>query len=64
MARLPKGRNIKWKVTIPIDLAGRVEMELMDRDRGAPIYGLRSKLVRALLQDWLSNTPEETPNEP
>lgn len=60
MARLPRGKNAKWKITLPMDLAGRVELELMDRDKGVPIYGLRSRLIRELLQDWLSNVPEKT----
>lgn len=62
MPKLAKGKNIKWKITLPLDLAGRVELQLMDRERGIPVYGLRSKLIRELLQDWIANTP--TPEEP
>lgn len=54
MARLPKGRNVKWKITLPADLAGRIELSLMNRDLGAPIYGLRSRLIRELLQDYIA----------
>lgn len=58
MTRLPKGRNVKWKITLPADLAGRIELMLMNKDSGTPIYGLRSRLIRELLQDYISNTPE------
>lgn len=63
MPRLPKGRNVKWKITLPADLAGRAEMEIMDKDRGTPIYGLRSQLIRELLADWLARgTPVTSVN--
>lgn len=60
MPRLPKGRNTKWKITLPADLAARVELEIMDKVHGNPIYGRRSELIRVLLQDWL-NSAGETP---
>lgn len=59
MARLPKGRNVKWKITLPAELAGRVELIIMDRDKGKPIYGLRSQLVRELLQDFVATPPSD-----
>ncbi len=64
MARLPKGKLAKWKVTLPLELAGRVELELMDKERGTPIYGLRSRLVRELLQDWLTAGTPFNPEPP
>jgi hypothetical protein len=64
MPRLPKGRSVKWKVSLPADLAGRIELELMDKQRGQPVYGLRAMLVRQLLQDWLAaGGGSLTPNE-
>lgn len=54
MARLPRGRITKWKFSLPTELAAKVELTLMDRDRGKPIYGLRSQLLRELLQDWVA----------
>lgn len=62
MPRLPKGKSVKWKIALPMDLAARVELQLMDRKRGIPIYGVRSQLVRELLQDWLASGAEFTLN--
>lgn len=65
MPRLPKGKKAKWKITLPIELAGRVELALMDKQRGLPIYGVRSQLIRELLQDWIANDapPLKNPEE-
>lgn len=61
MPRIPQGRNVKWKITLPADLAGRVELEIMNPRTGRPQYGHRSELIRQLLQDWIANTPQEEP---
>jgi len=38
---------------IPIDLAFRVETQLMDPVTNRPSYASRSKLIQSLLFDWL-----------
>lgn len=43
-----------WKVPLPATIAGAVEHELMDPITKKPRYGERSKLVAALLADWLA----------
>lgn len=65
MPRLPRGKSAKWKVTLPLDLAGRVELALMNKQTGRPVYGLRSQLVRELLQDWVASgdQPLKDPQE-
>lgn len=43
-----------WKIPLDASLAGAVEFELMDPITKKPRYGERSKLVAALLADWLA----------
>lgn len=43
----------KWKVSLPATLAGTVEFLLFDRVHNKPMYGSRSALVEALLQQWV-----------
>jgi hypothetical protein len=43
-----------WKISLPATLAGSVEFELMDPTTKKPRYAERSRLIAALLADWLS----------
>lgn len=43
-----------WKIPLDASLAGAVEFELMDTITKKPRYGERSKLVSALLAEWLA----------
>lgn len=43
-----------WKVCLPATLAGAVEFELLDPISKKPRYGERSKLIAALLSEWLA----------
>lgn len=42
-----------WKIVLPATLAGAMEHELMDPLTGKPRYAERSRLIAALLADWL-----------
>lgn len=43
-----------WKVVLPATLAGAVEFELLDPATRKPRYGERSRLIAALLHQWLA----------
>ena len=43
----------QWKVTLPEQLAARVEHRLGNISAGKVAYGARSALISALLQNWL-----------
>lgn len=59
-----------WKVVLPATLAGSVEFELLDPVTKKPRYGERSRLIAALLNEWLASrgvsriplTPGELPS--
>jgi hypothetical protein len=55
LPKLRKGLNTKWKITLPTYMAGRVELILMDKMSGRPVYGARSELIRRLLEQWLAD---------
>jgi hypothetical protein len=46
--------SIKWKVSIPVTTATRIEQLLFNQTLGKPEYGLRSELVTALLDEYLT----------
>lgn len=43
-----------WKISLPATLAGAIEFELLDPITKRPRYGERSKLIAALLSEWLA----------
>lgn len=45
---------IKWKVTLPAALAGRVEHMLLSPIHNQPIYGSRARLIEGLLEYWIA----------
>ena len=47
----------EWKIAIKQRLAAQVEHRLMDRFTSKPMYGLRSRLVNRLLEDYLAAHP-------
>lgn len=51
--RLLPYRVTKWKVSLPTRTAARVEMRLSNISGTGPQYGARSKLINALLEEWL-----------
>lgn len=55
MARPPNEDLIKpWKINLPATTAGCVEHLLFDPIHNRPRYGVRAKLVDALLLRWLA----------
>jgi hypothetical protein len=50
-----------WKVVLPATLAGAVEFELLDAATGKPRYGQRSRLIEALLAEWLAKRGRKLP---
>jgi metal-responsive CopG/Arc/MetJ family transcriptional regulator len=46
---------VRWTVTVPSNVADRVDVLLMDRGRGAPTYGARAQLISDLLETWVSD---------
>lgn len=59
MAKLGRRPNVvpsvEWKAHIPVDLAGQVELLLLDPVTSKPRHGARSELVTRLLRDWILN---------
>jgi len=52
-----KEPTTEWKIAIKTRLAAQVEHRLMDRFTNKPSYGLRSRLVNRLLEDYLTSHP-------
>lgn len=44
----------RWKLVVPATLAGRIEFMLTDPVHQKPIYGARTRLVSALLEEWIA----------
>lgn len=44
----------RWKLVVPATLAGRIEYMLTDPVHQKPIYGSRTRLVSALLENWIA----------
>jgi len=42
-----------WKISLPADLAGAVELYLFDTIHKKPKYGSRAELIKTLLEDWV-----------
>jgi hypothetical protein len=58
-------RHVKWKLSIPADLAAQVELRLPFNDgQACPAYGARSALVADLLQEWLAGYENPTAEPP
>lgn len=53
-----------WKISLPSTLAGAVEFELMDPLTGKPRYSERSRLIGALLAEWLAGRGREMEYDP
>lgn len=43
----------EWKVSLPTSIAAKVELLLTDPYTGKPEHGARSRLLTALLTQWL-----------
>lgn len=46
--------TIDWKCYIPLPIAAKVDLLLLDPVRGTTRYGMRSALVTQLLLQWLN----------
>ena len=61
---MPKRRQhqiVQWKITLPANLAARVELRLPPNPANTgPGYGTRGDLIAALLSDWLEATEAQT----
>lgn len=47
----------EWKIAVKQQTAARIEHRLIDPVTRKPRYGLRSKLVNILLEQWLRENP-------
>lgn len=43
-----------WKISLPADLAGAVELYLFDTIHKKPKYGSRAELIKKLLEEWVT----------
>lgn len=55
---------VRWKLVVPATLAGRIESMLIDAIHQKPIYGARTKLVSALLEEWVARQAGTVPLPP
>lgn len=46
--------TVLWSCRIPVDVAAKVDMHLLDPVRNTTAYGARSELVARLLRAWLA----------
>lgn len=44
--------TVTWRITLPKDLAARIELMIFDHISKRPAYGAKSALVVQLLKDW------------
>jgi hypothetical protein len=65
---LPRPRlsepSVDWKLNIPASVAGLTEHIIFNRTLGKPRYGVRTKLVTALLRAWLREQRARIAGEP
>ena len=54
-----KGRKTEWDISIPEELAFRIETLCADRGTGKPVYGFRSQLCTQLLEDWAAQREKD-----
>lgn len=47
--------SVPWKVHVPATQAGKIELLLLDRARGKPLYGARNTLIVKLLDLWIES---------
>ena len=45
--------TIEWKLKIPLPIAVKLDMLVLDPIKGVPAYGQRSALVTQILRDYL-----------
>ena len=55
---------VKWKLSMPATLAGRIEYLLLDQITKKPIYSARQRLVSALLERWLWDQSDKPTSPP
>lgn len=53
MSRRSTKLYVKWKVSPPADIAGKIEHMLFDNVHGKPRYGARNRLIAELLRAWV-----------
>lgn len=44
----------QWVIIVPIDIAAKVGLRLLDPVLNKPVYGARSKLINTMLERWLA----------
>lgn len=55
--------SIPWKILLPATVAGAVELELLDPVTQKSRYGERSRLITALLLEWLERRGRPLPKD-
>lgn len=55
--------TIDWKVRIPVPLATKVDVLLLDPVTGRTRHGLRSAFVTRLLESWLARHGMTVPDD-
>lgn len=45
--------RVRWELQLDADLAGEIELFLLNPATGRPRYGARNQLVESLLREWL-----------
>lgn len=63
MPRVTSEPTVDWKISVPLSIAGAVELKLADPMRSRPIYGARARLIKHLLENWLREGAE-IPTDP
>lgn len=59
MARRRNGPSVEWKISIPQELALRIELLFYDPANRKPDYGARSALITELLKTYWDSLPIE-----
>jgi len=52
---------VKWKLSPPADIAGKIEHMLFDHALGKPRYGARNRLIASLLEAWIDQEEGRVP---
>ena len=61
MPRRSSKSYVKWKLSPPADVAGKIEFMLFDQIHGKPRYGARNRLIAELLRAWIDSQEGRPP---
>ena len=59
MSRRKTDPSVEWKLYIPLSLAAKIELLLLDPTRQKVRFGARSQLIASLLAQWVRKQEQQ-----